>query len=40
MEENCKYFAEELIKYVFHPIRLERMAEQYQMELSDYIELL
>jgi uncharacterized protein with WD repeat len=40
MQENCKYFAEELIEYVFHPGRLIRISEQYKIELSDYLELL
>ena len=40
MQENCKYFAEELIQYVFHPGRLIRMSEQNKIEFSDYLELL
>ena len=40
MQENCKYFAEDVVQYVFHPCRLIRMAEQNKIEFSDYLELL
>jgi hypothetical protein len=39
MRENCKAFAEELAAYVFHPTRLLRICETYEIELPDYFEL-
>jgi len=39
MRENCKTFAEELASYVFHPARLERICEAYELELEEYFEL-
>ena len=33
MKEQCKSFAEELAAYVFHPERLQRFCETYNMDL-------
>ena len=38
MRENCKPFAEELTAYVFHPLRLEHMANTYGFELDEYMD--
>ena len=38
MRENCKAFAEELAKYVFHPIRQQNMANKFNMDLDEYME--
>jgi hypothetical protein len=40
MLEQCKSFAKELTEYVFHPTRLERISQQYQVDLCDYLDLL
>ena len=40
MRENCQPFAEELVAYVFHPLRLENMANEYGYELDEYMEYL
>ena len=40
MKENCKVFAEELAAYVFHPVRLLRICENYDLELEEYFELI
>ena len=40
MRENCKIFAEELAKAVFNPIRAQRMADLYDMDMDEYLELL
>jgi len=36
MKENNRGFFEELVKYVFHPVRLINMSELYSMDLYDY----
>jgi len=38
MRENCKPFAEELAAYVFHPQRLIRITEKYNIDLYEYLE--
>ena len=38
MRDNCKAFAEELAIYVFHPERLNRIAEAYDISAYDYLE--
>jgi hypothetical protein len=38
MRENTRTFSEELSAYVFHPLRLERMAQQFGMEMDEYLE--
>jgi len=38
MRENCKAFAEELVAYVFHPVRLQHMSQSYGYEFDEYIE--
>jgi len=38
MRENCKPFAEELAAYVFHPLRIEHMANKYGYELDEYMD--
>lgn len=40
MKTSMRDFREELCKYVFEPARLQRYAEQRNMELMEYIELL
>jgi hypothetical protein len=40
MREHCKHFAEELVEYISHKIRLERISQYYQLEFSDYLDLL
>jgi hypothetical protein len=40
MRENCKTFAEELAKSVFNPVRAQRMANLYDMNMEQYFELL
>jgi hypothetical protein len=40
MLENMKDFCEELVKAVFNPIRAQRMAELYELDMDEYLELL
>ena len=40
MLENMKDFCEELVKAVFNPIRVQRMAELYELDMSEYLDLL
>jgi len=40
MLENMKEFCEELVKAVFNPIRVKRMADLYDMDMVEYLELL
>jgi NAD-dependent DNA ligase len=40
MLENMKGFCEELVKAVFNPIRVQRMADLYELDMDDYLELL
>jgi len=40
MKENFAIFAEELARHVFHPLRLMRFCEMYEMELQDYVEII
>ena len=40
MLENMKEFCEELVKAVFNPIRVQRMAELYELDMAEYLELL
>ena len=40
MREQCMPFARELAEYVFHPARLLRVCDIYDMDLADYIELI
>jgi hypothetical protein len=37
---NCKSFAEELTKYVFHPSRLSRITQCYNIDLDEYFDLM
>ena len=37
---NCRSFAEELTKYVFHPVRLSRLSQCYNIDLTEYFELM
>jgi hypothetical protein len=39
MRANCKPFAEELVKYVFHPLRLQRLCDTYGLDLDEYFEM-
>jgi hypothetical protein len=38
MRDNARIFSEELVTYVFHPLRLERMARQFGMDMEQYLE--
>jgi hypothetical protein len=40
MRANCEAFAEELVSYVFHPMRLERMSNAFEMDMDEYNDLL
>ena len=40
MLENMKDFCEELVRAVFNPIRVQRMAELYELDMAEYLELL
>ena len=40
MRLNCRSFAEELSKYVFHPVRLSRLSQCYNIDLTEYFELM
>jgi hypothetical protein len=40
MLENMKGFCEELVKVVFNPIRVQRMADLYELDMAEYLELL
>jgi hypothetical protein len=40
MLENTKDFCEELVKTVFNPIRAQRMAKLYELDMDEYLELL
>ena len=40
MKKNNKAFAEELVSKVFHPTRLLRICETYNLELEELVELI
>lgn len=40
MRSNCEPFAKELAEYVFHPSRLVRICNTYELDLADYMELI
>jgi hypothetical protein len=40
MLENMKDFCEELVRAVFNPIRVQKMAELYELDMAEYLELL
>jgi hypothetical protein len=37
MKDNARLFSEELVAYVFHPLRLERMGKQFDMNMDEYL---
>lgn len=39
MKQNSKDFCEELVKQVFHPLRIERLSYIYNFECIDWIEI-
>lgn len=39
MRAKCKEFTEELVSFVFHPLRLERMSSAYHMDMDEYNDL-
>ena len=39
MKQNNKIFAEELVAYVFNPLRLNRLCDKYKIELDELVEL-
>ena len=40
MLENMKDFCEELVKAIFNPLRVQKMAELYNLDMAEYLELL
>jgi hypothetical protein len=38
MRSNCQPFAEELAQHVFHPLRVERLANTFGMDMDEYLE--
>jgi hypothetical protein len=40
MRQNCKTFAEELARAVFNPMRAQRMADLYDLDMDEYFELM
>ena len=40
MKESCKEFNKELIEYVYHPIRLIKLTQFYNIDLDEYLELI
>ena len=40
MKEQCKPFYEELVAYVFNPSRVIKMANVFNLDLDDYLELI
>lgn len=40
MRNACEPFAEELAKYVFNPLRIQKMAESYDVDMFEYLELI
>jgi hypothetical protein len=39
MKQNNKVFAEELVAYVFNPLRLNRICIEYDLELDELVEM-
>lgn len=39
MRKKCKLFAEELTAYVFHPERLNRLCNRYDIEFNVLLEI-
>jgi hypothetical protein len=39
MRSNCKAFSEELAQYVFHPLRIKRLADRCGLDMDEYLEL-
>jgi hypothetical protein len=40
MKKNIEPFSQELTEYVFHPLRLAKLADKFQIDFDEYIELL
>jgi hypothetical protein len=40
MKEQCKPFYEELVSYVFNPVRVMRIADAFGLDLDEYLELI
>jgi hypothetical protein len=40
MKEQCKDFYEELVSYVFNPVRVMRIADAFELDLDEYLELI
>jgi hypothetical protein len=38
MLENMKDFCEELVKVVFNPVRVQRMADIYDLGMDEYLD--
>ena len=38
MRSHCKPFAEELAQHVFHPLRAERIASAFGMDMDEYLD--
>jgi hypothetical protein len=39
MKQNNKLFAEELVAYVFNPLRLNRLCVKYEIDLDELVEM-
>jgi hypothetical protein len=39
MKNKFRPFSEELVRYVFHPMRLLRLCEKNHMDLDEYVEI-
>lgn len=40
MREKCRSFAEEMIAYVLHPLRLMRISEEYGIDMEEYMDMI
>ncbi len=40
MRENMKNFCEELVQKIFHPLRLQKICQEYGLEMTELLELL
>jgi hypothetical protein len=39
MKEQNKIFAEELAEYVFHPYRVYKISQMFDLDLCDYLDI-
>jgi hypothetical protein len=40
MKTQCKSFSEEIVTYVFNPLRIQRMYELFELDMEEYLEML